>query len=142
MKWTTALLLAALLTLLFGLPFQEYETAHLLPIKTLQAERTAEGVHLCSEVGEGWGEDWASAVEDLRQRASGDVFFETAEQIVFCDQTVARQAAQSGDLRPAAQVRFAREPYPQEGLSAYLGAHASALTVADLRAAYAMEVSA
>ena len=134
MKWTTALLLAAAVTVIFGLPFREYDTQRLLPIKTVQVEKDRNGVHIVSEVGEGRGASWAEAVADLRANAPGDVFFETAEQVVFCSWQVVCEAAESGDLRPAAQVYFADGLQEPEGLNTYLSAHETSLTVADLRA--------
>lgn len=137
MKWFPAVLLAAALTLVFGLPFREYNTAQLLPIRTLQVEKTEAGLHILSDAGEGTGKAWADAVENLRQNASGDVFFDTAERIVFCGGVSPRAAVESGDLRPAAQVYFAAAPIEQEKLNDYLAAHPSPLRVAELRARYA-----
>lgn len=133
MKWGYALA-AAVLTCVFGLPFSEYDTASLLPIKTVQAARTKEGVTLVSEVGQGVGESWSEAVADLRKNASGEVFFDTAEQIVFCSRSLVDEALESGELRPSAQVYFAAKLQEQEGLHEYLSAHESSLTLADLRA--------
>lgn len=133
MKWCYALA-AIVLTCVFGLPFSEYDTASLLPIKTIQAARTRDGVTIVSEVGQGVGETWSDAVSDLRENAPGEVFFETAEQVIFCSRTLASEAVESGDLRPSAQVYFARKLCEPEGLNAYLSAHVSNLTVADLRA--------
>lgn len=124
MRWTTAVVLAAVLTAIFGRPFPQYATQKLLPIRTLRAERTAEGVHIVSEVGEGRGADWAAAVEELRAR--GDVFFATAEELVCADREIVRQAVLSGDLRPAARVSFS---------------DAEGMTVAELRAAYVGEAA-
>lgn len=135
MRWTTAVVLAAALTAIFGRPFPQYATQKLLPIKTLQAEQTAQDVHIVSEVGEGWGADWAAAVEDLKRNAAGDVFFQTAERAFFCDRRLARQAVLSGDLRPAARVCFSDKIRPTEALCSA----AESRTVAELRAAYAGE---
>ena len=133
MKWLY-LLLAVALTCVFGLPFREYDTARLLPIRTLQAAVTEQGVKIVSEVGEGEGVTWETAVQDLRDKASGEVFFDTAEQVVLCDRSLIAAAVESGDLRPAAQVYFADALRDPDGLHEYLSAHESPLTVADLRA--------
>lgn len=133
MKWGYALA-AVVLTCVFGLPFDEYDTASLLPIKTVQAARTREGVTLVSEVGQGVGKTWREAVADLRENASGEVFFDTAEQVIFCSRSLVKEAVESGELRPSAQVYFARKLREPEGLNEYLSAHESDLTVADLRA--------
>ena len=53
MKWT--LLAAAALVLCCGLPFRTHETRTLLPVQTVQAERTEAGVRIVTEAGEGSG---------------------------------------------------------------------------------------
>lgn len=139
MKWICTVLVAAALTLLFGLPFREYDTAKLLPIRTVQVEQTDAGVHIVSEVGEGTGRTWREAVQSLRAGTPGDVFFETAEQVVFCgrSESIAETVAESGDLRPAAQIYSAASVREPDGLNAYLSAHESLVTLADVRAAAA-----
>ncbi|MBE6984531.1 MAG: hypothetical protein E7434_02740 [Ruminococcaceae bacterium] len=131
MKWWLALLMAIVLTLIFGLPFREYETQQLLPIKTLQAEYTQNGIHIVSNVGEGKGESWQAAVEDLRKNASGDVFFDTAEQLAVTDRRIAFEAANSHELRPSAQVYLMSELAPMEGLYEFLKAHPSEEQISD-----------
>ena len=133
MKWF-CLATAVLLTVIFGLPFREYDTARLLPLRTVQADVTSCGVRLVSEAGAGEGTTWADAVADLRKNASGEVFFDTAEQVVLCDRSLIAAAVESGNLRPAAQVYFADALRDPDGLHEYLSAHESPLTVADLRA--------
>lgn len=132
MKWL--IIAALLLTLIFGLPFREYDTAKLLPMETLQADTRDGKVLLVSEAGSGEGETFLAAVEDLRQKAPGDVFFDTAEHLVLCDSSLLPQILEAELLRPAAQVYFAQELQAPEALSSYLSAHPSSLTIAKLRA--------
>ncbi len=127
MKW--ALFTALALTLFFGLPFREYETQQLLPIKTLCAEYD-DGIHIVSEVAEGRGKTWKQAVEDLRNNAAGDVFFDTAEHLVITDANLALEA--KSVLRPSAQVYLVDRLPTLEGLYSYLKAHPSATTMEDL----------
>ncbi len=128
MKW--ALLAAVLLTVVFGLPFREYETGQLLPIKSLCAEYTLNGVRIVSEVGSGEGKSWSEAVRNLRNNASGDVFFDTAEHFVTTDRALALEA--KADLRPSAQVYLVETLPKTDGLYDYLKAHPSELTMEDL----------
>ena len=128
MKW--AILTAVVLTVIFGLPFREYETQQLLPIKTLCAEYADGEVHIVSEVGEGRGSTWQAAVEDLKLHAAGDVFFDTAEQIVVTHRELALAA--KDDLRPSAQVYFVKKLPEIDDLYAYLKAHPSGRTMEDL----------
>lgn len=124
---------ALVLTLLLGLPFRTVDTQRLLPLLTIQVAREDGAVRLRSEAGEGVGADWGAAVADLRAQASGEVFFDTAEHIVVCDRNLLPQLLRSGVLRPAAQVYFADAFRDVEGLEAYLSAHPSGVTVAQLQ---------
>lgn len=133
MKWGY-LAVAAALTVWLGLPFAEYNTETLLPLHTVQVARSSSGVKIVCDVGEGEGETWKAAVEDLKKRASGEVFFDTAEQLVCCDESLLEEIVESKILRPAAQVYLAKELQEPDGLSEYLNAHKSGCTVADIRA--------
>ncbi len=126
------ILAALILVLFYGNPFQKYDTEKLLPIRCVQAYRQGSQIHIISEAGEGYGSSWEEAVEDLRSNASGEVFFDTAEQAVFSDPLLAMEAAMSGDLRPAAEVFFRKEAEDPETLHAYLSQHGSKLKIADI----------
>lgn len=134
MKWT--LLAAAALVLCCGLPFRTHETRTLLPVQTVQAERTEAGVRIVTEAGEGSGATWDDAVAALRMAAPGEVYFDTAGQVVLCGKTdrLVNELLESGILRPAAQVRRSGGLTDPEGLFDLLEAHASPVTVGLLRA--------
>ena len=123
---------AVVLLLVFGLPFRPYDTEKLLPIRCVQAQRESDRIHILSEAGEGFGTSWKEAVEDLRNKAPGEVFFDTAEQAVFSDMALAREAAESGELRPAAEVFFRKTMEDPAQLYAYYSQHGSALKISDL----------
>lgn len=110
MKWT--LLAAAALVLCCGLPFRTHETRTLLPVQTVQAEWTEAGVRIVTEAGEGSGATWDDAVAALRMAAPGEVYFDTAGQVVLCGKTdrLVNELLESGILRPAAQVAPQRGP--------------------------------
>ena len=120
------------LVALLGLPFQKYETEKLLPILCLQAQRQGNEIRILSEAGEGCGTTWEAAVRDLRQKAPGEVFFDTAEQAVFSDPELAIEAAESGDLRPAAEVFYRLGFEDPAVLYEYYSQHGSNLTVGHL----------
>lgn len=132
MKWGY-LLAGAALTLCFGLPFREYNTETLLPLHYLQVAKGSGEVRIVSDVGEGRGKSWAAAVGNLKRNAAGDVFFDTAEQVICCAPELLPEIGESGVMRPAAQIYFAKELQQPEGLSDYLAAHESGWTVADVR---------
>lgn len=138
MKWPY-FLTAIGLTVLFGLPFCEYDAGKLLPVRTVQAIGTPRGVKLVSEVGAAEGATWAEAIMRLREGAAGDVFFDTAEQLVVCTPSLLPEIVRSGELRPSAQVYFADKLTDPEGLNEYLSAHESDRTVADVRYALLRE---
>ncbi len=129
MKW--ALLAAVALVCYYGLPYREYETAQLLPIQCLQAQRQGSEIVLRWEEGEARGRDWESAVDELRRKAKGELLFDTASQLVVPDAALAREAAESGVLRPGAQVYFATEFADAKELHAYLTAHPGKRTLSD-----------
>lgn len=135
MKWS--IFLAVVLCFVFGLPFQDLDTQTLLPVQTVQILRTEKGIGIISDVGEGEGASWEEAVEDLKKSAPGHVFFDTAEQVIFCDYGLSDEVLKGGQLRPAARVWFGRtavEAEELEQLGQWLSAHPSDLTLADLQA--------
>lgn len=123
---------ALALILLYGLPFPKHDTGKLLPIRCVQAQREGDRIHILSEAGEGYGRTWEEAVEDLEDNASGEIFFDTAEQAVFSDPTLAVEAALSGKLRPGAEVFFRETLEDPEKLYAYYSQHGSGLKIADI----------
>lgn len=131
-----AVFLGVVLCLIFGLPFQDFDTQKLLPVQTVQVSRSEAGICMTTNVGQGEGADWDEAVEDLRRSAAGHVFFDTAENVVFCGFGLSEAVLAGGQLRPAARVYFGREPVEQkemEALGQWLAAHPSDLTLADLQ---------
>ena len=135
MKWS--IFLAVVLCFVFGLPFQDLDTQKLLPVQTIQILRSEKGIRIISDVGEGEGASWEEAVKDLKNSAPGHVFFDTAEQVIFCDYGLSNEVLEGGQLRPAARVWFGRtavEAEKLEQLGQWLSAHPSDLTLADLQA--------
>lgn len=126
------LIAAMVLILVWGLPFFKHDTAKLLPIRCVQAQREGKKIHILSEGGEGYGRTWEDAVEDLRANASGEVFFDTAEQAVFSDPNLAMEAAESGYLRPGAEVFFRKGLEDPEKLYEFYSQHGSDLKISDL----------
>ena len=122
--------LAVLALLIWGLPFPAYETATLLPVETVQLARTEDGrVLLRTEAGDGVGADWSAAVRELRANAPGTVLLDTAEQLVLCtdEPELLQEAAESGDLRPAVQLRYAAALYRIRSIAKRVGEQGVAL---------------
>ncbi|MDR0890430.1 MAG: hypothetical protein LBM28_07320 [Oscillospiraceae bacterium] len=135
--WIAAVGLVLLLAFAGGLPFSNHETQKLLPLHTVQVELTEDGVHIVSEAGEGYGATWSEAVRALHESASGEVFFDTAEQLVLCSRAIniVPEILEEKTLRPAAQVYRSRELQPVEGLNEYLSSQESDVSLGDLLAA-------
>lgn len=133
------ILTAVILICIWGLPFRKYDTEKLLPIRCVQAQKEGDRIHILSEAGEGYGYSWKEAVEDLRRNASGEVFFDTAEQAVFSDMDLAVEAAESGVLRPAAEVFFLNELKNPKELYEYYSQHGSDLKISDLTGKESLE---
>ena len=104
--------------------------------------RWERGIRLISDVGEGEGNTWNEAVEDLRRKASGHVFLDTVEHVVFCGRGRVTEVLSGGQLRPAAQVYFSEKPLEREDLAEYLAAHPAPMTLADLQAIMVSQGSA
>lgn len=134
LRGALAVWLALLALLYLGLPFPAYETATLLPVRTVQLARGSDGrLLLRTEAGDGTGADWRSAVQELRTNAPGTVLLDTAEQLVLCGETELPPDVFDA-LRPAVQVRRAETLRPVEGLAELLHAHESGVTLAELTA--------
>ncbi len=127
---------AILLLFLFGLPFRAYDTAKLLPVRTLQVTSDQDGISLTTETLSAHGESFDLALQALCREASGEVLLDTVEHLVLADASLLSEILSSEQLRPAAQVYFAHELPQTQELSAYLSAHPTKRTLAVLRAEY------
>ena len=82
-KLITLALIAAGLAYFGFLPFRANDVASLLPVETVIVTRS--GDRYCVDVGAGvraFGKTVAEALDTLRERVSGVLFFQTAEQVV------------------------------------------------------------
>ena len=75
-------------------------------------------------------------MRELRANAPGTVLLDTAEQLVLCtdEPELLQEAAESGDLRPAVQLRYADALRGTDGLAELLHAHESDWTIAEVLA--------
>ena len=89
MKRLIVLLLLAAAVRMSGLiPFDSLEIDELVPVETLTVSVEREKVRLDTGKCRGQGEDWETALEDLRRSAEGTVFLGTAEQVVLSSKAV------------------------------------------------------
>lgn len=133
--------LAGAAALLFGgfLPHGT-DAAQLLPVTALYVDLTADGTVTldCDADVTGSGKSLPSALDDLCLAAPGELFLQTAQQLVFTPAALKLlpQAVADERLRPAAQVYVLRGEVPDMDAAAeYLQAHPGGVTLAAVRAA-------
>ena len=131
------LLLAVALSMTGLLPFESNDVASLVPVQTLTVDIKEEQVILQGNECQGRGENWAKALEDLRNSANGTVFLGTAEQVVLSKRAVSLlpDVIRSKELRPAAVICVCpgEPPEPEEAAS-YLSAHDGGMTIQKVQA--------
>ena len=120
------------------LPFSGSEVADLVPVEALTVDWKANQVVLNGGDCKGYGADWTSALEDLRQSGEGTVFLGTAEQVILSEAAVRLipDVIRSAELRPAAVVCVCVDPLPEPGEAAkYLSSHDAGVTIQKVQAA-------
>ena len=120
-KWPIFLLLTA--AVLWN-PAKGTDVGTLIPVEVVQILRTEEGIVVRTDTkNTGTGETLSLAFGNLEEKASGEIFLETAEYVLLTENT--RDCAQELEdyFRPGTQVYQAP---PLEDLAAaaeYLGQH-------------------
>ena len=130
-------LLAAVVSLTGLFPFESNDVADLVPVQALTVDVQAGRVLLKGNDCQGNGEDWPSALEDLRQSGEGVVFLGTAEQVVLSQSATAilPDVIRSTDLRPAAVICICAGELPEpEEAAKYLSAHNAGTTIQKVQA--------
>lgn len=130
-------LLAAALSMTGLLPFESNDVASLVPVEALTVDLKEGQVILDGGDCQGRGEDWTSALEDLRKGAEGTVFLGTAEQVVLAQRAASLlpDIIRSQELRPAAVICVCRgEPPKPEEAAKYLSAHDAGVTIQKVQA--------
>ena len=115
---------------LFWAPRAACEVTALVPVETLIVDLEDGTVTVEGEGVRGKGTDWASAMEDLRQSASGTVFLETADRVLITERAAAilPELCRDSTLRPAVQLFFLRGS-PKDGVFEFAVAKESTATV-------------
>lgn len=130
--------LAAALRMAGLLPFSGSDVADLVPVEALTVDWKANQVVLNGGDCKGYGADWTSALEDLRQSGEGTVFLGTAEQVILSEAAVRLipDVIRSAELRPAAVVCVCVDPLPEpEEAAKYLSSHDAGVTIQKVQAA-------
>ena len=129
------LLLGAAAWLMNRLPHPAVDIGKLEPVEVVLLSATDRGIRLDTDTG-AWGEGATlnAAVADLKQADSGEVFLDTAENVLIRGDMAAYWQEIWAHFRPAAQVcRMEGEMDLQEAAD-YLTMHPTGLTLGKLRA--------
>lgn len=130
--------LAAALRMAGLLPFSGSDVAALVPVEALTVDWKQEQVVLNGGACKGYGEDWDSALEDLKAAAEGQLFLGTTEQVILSETALhlLPDVIRSPELRPAAVICVCRGAMPSpEDAAAYLSAHDAGVTMQKAQAA-------
>ena len=132
-----ALYLAAALTaigVLARLPHPARDIAKLKPIRAVCLYRDGGALTIETDTGDsGSGPTLTEAYTDMKSRADGELFLDTAEFLVL-DPAVPVTPDLWDLLRPACQVIFSNEPQDLNTVCEYLTIHPTERTLARLRA--------
>ena len=132
------LLILAVLCALGVLPFHATDVAELLPVRTVIVTRS--GKELTVDVGAGVkavGNTLSDALRTLRQEVTGELFFQTAEQVVLAEDArdALPQAVNEPSFRPAAAIYVTPETDAEpDELADYLHTHGVERTLTQTRA--------
>ncbi len=132
-----AVFLTAALSVTGLMPFVRSDVASLVPVETLTVELREGQVVLDGGDCQGYGEDWDSALADLRHSGDGTVFLGTAEQVVLSEAALCLlpDVLRSTDLRPAAGVYVCSGELPKpEEAAKFLSAHGTGMTIQKVQA--------
>lgn len=136
------LLLAVVLGAMGLLPFRGTDAAKLVPVRTVLVTRSGDQYEV--DVGRavrGIGRTLSEALAKLREQATGELFFPTAEQVIVVDpagtdgETV-RAVTEAPEFRPGAGLYRTTEPdLDAEAVGAYLSSHPCNTTIMEIRGA-------
>lgn len=133
-KWLCAAAVLAVIGLLARLPHPAKDISKLEPVRLVYLYMEAGALHIETDTGErGKGRTLPEAEADLRAKADGEIFLETAEFLLLApDVTVTADFCQI--LRPACKVFYTEEQPDLTAAAQYLSAHPPNLKLAELRA--------
>ena len=132
-----SLLLTAALTaaaLLLRLPHPSRDISKLLPVQTLYLYMEEDLLCVETDTGDrGAGSDLASAADDLRSTAPGEIFLDTAQFLILGPDVPITEDFYAL-LRPGCRVVYAAQKPDLQEATEYLINHKPKLTLSQLRA--------
>ena len=134
-KWLIPAAVLGAVAIFSRLPHPARDIADLKPVRAVYIHMEGRTLHIETDTGDsGSGPDLAEACADLRAKADGEIFLDTAEFLIL-DPKVPITEAFYSLLRPDCRVTFTDAPPDLEKATAYLSQHPPKLTLARLRAA-------
>ena len=133
-KWLIPAAVLAAVAIFSRLPHPARDIADLKPVRAVYIHMEGRNFHVQTDTGDsGSGPDLAEACADLRSKADGEIFLDTAEFLIL-DPKVPITEVFYSLLRPDCRVTFTDAPPDLEKAAAYLSQHPPKLTLARLRA--------
>ena len=118
-KWLWILL--ALGAMLWN-PAEPKDVGKLIPVELVQLSQDRDGVAVRTDTGNtGWGENLEEAMLDLKRKATGEIFLETAEYVLLTGNMGKNIPELSNYFRPGTQVYEAPLLEDLKVAAAYLG---------------------
>lgn len=133
--WLWYVLAIAALSMLGLAPFQGTDVAKLKPVEVIRVSADQKGMVVETDTGDiGAGTDAAAAFADLKEKANGEIFLETADFILVDPLLAGKIGELSAFLRPACSVCLEFGDADIEAVADFLTAHKPALTLQDIAA--------
>ena len=133
-KWLIPAIVLAAVAIFSRLPHPARDIADLKPVRAVYIHMEGRTLHIETDTGDsGTGADLTEACADLRAKADGEIFLDTAEFLIL-DPNVPIAEDFYEILRPTTQVVFSNKKPNLETISDYLTIHPPEITLAKLRA--------
>ena len=133
-KWLIPMAALAAVAVFSRLPHPARDIADLKPVRAVYIHMEGRNFRVQTDTGDfGAGADLTEACADLRAKADGEIFLDTAEFLIL-DPEVPITGEIFTLLRPDCRVTFTDMPPDLEKATAYLSQHPPKLTLARLRA--------
>ena len=133
-KWLYPALTLAAIGLLSRLPHPARDVAKLKPVRAVYLYLEGESLCIETDTGDsGSGPTLTEAYADMKEKADGELFLDTAEFLIL-DPDAAAGPELYDLFRPTCKVVFSDAPPELKIVSDYLAIHPPQITLAHLRA--------
>lgn len=132
-RWPLYFAILGILGFLDMLPFQGTDIAKLAPVEAVWLTSVDDTVYLETDTGDvGIGEDVSAALEDMKKKALGTIFIETADYLIVEQGEEALLTQTFSVFRPSCMVCISVEKPDLVDCAAFLSAHESKVTLRQL----------